>query len=58
MANDNVKAYELIVIWYTGEKEVYAYATEEEAETAAYEYKMVFGNQISWTGTRRRSRIS
>lgn len=58
MENGNVKAYELIVIWETGEKEVYAYATEEEAEAAGDGYKTVFGNQISWTGTRRKSRIS
>lgn len=57
MVNGNVKGYELVVIWETGEKEVHAYATEEEAEAAGDGYKTVFGNQISWTGTRR-SRIS
>ena len=57
MANGNVKGYELVVIWETGKKEVHTYATEEEAQAAGDEYKTVFGNQISWTGTRR-SRIS
>lgn len=57
MANCNGKGYELVVIWETGEKEVHAYATEEEAQAAGDGYKTVFGNQISWTGTRR-SRIS
>ena len=44
---------ELIIIWETGEKEVYTYATEEEAETARKELKMVFGGQIAWAGTKR-----
>lgn len=45
--------YELIIIWETGEKEIYTYATEEEAETACRELRTIFGNQISWVGTRR-----
>lgn len=52
MVNGNFKGYELVVIWRTGEKEVHAYATEEEAEEAGDGYKAVFGNQISWTYTR------
>ena len=44
---------EVIIIWETGEKEIYSYATEEEAETARKELKMVFGEQIAWTGTRK-----
>ena len=45
--------YELVVVWETGEKEIHAYATEEEARAAGDGYKMAFGNQISWTGTRK-----
>lgn len=45
--------FELVVIWETGEKEVFAYKTEERAERAGREMKKVFGNQISWTGTRK-----
>ena len=45
--------YELVVIWETGEKEVHAYATKEEAQAADKGYKMAFGNQISWVGTRK-----
>ena len=45
--------FELVVIWETGEKEVYAYRTEERAERAQQEMKKVFGNQIAWTGTRK-----
>ena len=44
---------ELIIIWETGEKEIYSYATEEEAETARKELKMIFGAQISWAGIRK-----
>ena len=44
--------YETIIIWYTGEKEVYEYDTREEAEKAAEGYRMAFGNQIQWAGTR------
>ena len=45
--------YEVVIIWETGEKEVWAYATEEEAELSCKEYKMVFREQISWIGTRK-----
>ncbi len=50
-------AFELVVIWETGEKEVHAYATEEEARAAGDGYKMAFGNQISWTGTRKAATV-
>lgn len=42
--------YELIIIWSTGEKEVYQYTTREEAEKTELGMRMAFGNQISWTG--------
>ena len=45
--------YEVIVIWETGEKEIYSYITEEEAETSCKGLKMAFGGQISWIGTRK-----
>lgn len=44
--------YELVVIWETGEKEIYAYTTRERAEKTGSEMKKVFGNQITWTGVR------
>lgn len=47
-----MRKYELIIIWLTGEKEIYEYNTREEAEKAEQGYKMAFGNQISWTGIR------
>ena len=45
--------FELVIIWSTGEKEVYGYDTEARAEDAGQNMKMVFGNQISWYGVRR-----
>lgn len=46
--------YELIVIWSTGEKDVYDYETREEAEKGAKNMKMAFGNQVQWTGIDRK----
>ena len=45
--------YELVIVWETGEKEIHAYATEEEALKASKGYRTVFGNQIAWTGVRK-----
>lgn len=45
--------FELIIIWDTGDKDIYTYETQEEAEIIAQGYRTAFGNQISWTGTRR-----
>jgi hypothetical protein len=42
----------LVVIWVTGEKEVYSYNSKEDAEEAERGFWMAFGNQISWTGIR------
>jgi len=42
--------YKLTIIWYTGEKEIYDYTTREEAEKAELGMRMVFGNQIEWSG--------
>ena len=47
--------YELVVVWGTGEMDIYEYTTEEEAEKAGQNMKMVFGGQISWYGTRRKA---
>ena len=45
--------YELIVIWETGEKEIFEYATEEEAQESCNDFRMIFGNQVAWAGTRK-----
>lgn len=39
----------LIIVWDTGEKEEYTYKTREDAEHAASNLKMAFGDQI-WVG--------
>ena len=46
-------AYDLVVIWESGEKNIYPYYTEDEAEDARKSMSMVFGNQISYSYTRR-----
>lgn len=53
-----MKFYELVLIWETGEKEVYSYATEEEAQTSMREFRSIFGNQISWVGVRKKSCVN
>ena len=50
-----MKRYELVVIWDTGEKAVYEHMTEEEAQRSQKYLQFVFGNQISWMGIRKRS---
>lgn len=49
------KDFELVVVWDTGDKDIYEYRTEEEAEKGAERIKMACGNQVAWTGTRRKS---
>lgn len=45
-------AYELIVIWDDGQKEIVEYPTEEKAREIEDGMKMAFGNQIQWMGIR------
>lgn len=44
--------YELVIIWDTGERDIYTYVSEDAAERTAYNMRMVFGKQIAWTGVR------
>ena len=46
--------YELVVIWSTGEKEVYEYDNERDAEKGGANMRKAFGSQISWVGTRKK----
>lgn len=46
-------AYDLVVIWQSGEQNIYPYYTEETAERARKNMSMVFGDQISYSYTRR-----
>lgn len=44
--------WELVLIWTSGEKEIYTYDTKEEAYKGGWNFKQAFGNQIEWTGVR------
>ena len=44
--------YELVIVWSDGDKSIYAYDTEQDAENGAANMRMVFGNQITWAGIR------
>jgi hypothetical protein len=48
--------YELVVIWATGEKDIFPYNSREEAERGENGMLMALGNQISWTGIRKAAR--
>lgn len=45
--------YELVIIWSNGDKDVYTYATEEEAEQGGRGMVMALGSQVAWCGVRR-----
>ena len=45
--------WELVIVWDSGEKQVFKHDTEEDAEKGGRNMKMAFGNQIQWWGTRR-----
>lgn len=45
--------FELIVIWSTGDTNLYEYDTREEAVIGASRMRMAFGKQITWTGVRK-----
>ena len=47
--------FELVVVWDCGGKDVYEYATEEEAEQAGANMRMALGDQIAWYGSRRKA---
>lgn len=38
--------YELVILWYDGDKEVYGYKTEAEAKDAAVRYRIEYGTQV------------
>ena len=44
--------WELVVVWSNGDKDIYEYDTEAQAEKAGRGMKMGNGNQIEWYGTR------
>lgn len=48
--------YELVIIWETGEREIYEYNNLADAETGEINMKTVFGKQIAWIGIREKRR--
>ena len=44
--------YELVIVWANGEKDIYVYASEEDAEDGRAGMLMALGQQIAWAGTR------
>ena len=46
--------YELVIIWDNGDKDIYEYLTEKEAERGELGMRMAFGNQISWSCVRQK----
>lgn len=44
--------YELVVVWDDKSKDIWEYASEEEAEQAGENMRIALGNQIAWCGTR------
>lgn len=46
-----MREYELVIVWDSGEREIYTYKTKAEAIKAKAEWEFVFGNQL-WAGIR------
>lgn len=44
--------FELVIVWETGERDVYEYGDRESAEKGAAGMRMALGNQIRWSGVR------
>ena len=42
--------YKSVIIWSTGEKQVYEYETYTDAVNGEDSMRMAFGNQIQWSG--------
>lgn len=46
--------YELVVVWYTGEKEIYEYDSETEAEQGEENMYLAFGRHQLWCCVRKK----
>ena len=53
LMGDKKMRYELVVVWASGDKDVYQYESREAAEKGERGMRMANGNQISWKGIRR-----
>lgn len=47
--------YELLIIWQTGEKNIYKYSSEQKAQQGEKNMYKVFGNQILFSCINRSS---
>lgn len=45
--------YELVIIWFNGDKNIYTYESREAAEQAGAGMRVALGEQIAWYGVRR-----
>ena len=46
--------YELVVVWETGETDIFEYETEEKALSAGRGMFTALGKQIAWYGVRKK----
>lgn len=47
-------AYELVIVWETGEKDIFEYNSREDAEKSGNGFKVALGEQVAWYGVRRK----
>lgn len=45
--------FELVVVWETGDRDVYKYDSRDSAERHGRDMKMALGDQIAWYGIRK-----
>lgn len=46
------KLYQLVIVWESGEREIYEYASRESAIEVQIGMQNAFGKQIGWMGIR------
>lgn len=46
--------FELVIVWSTGETNIYEYETREDAEQGGENFLLAFGLQVSWWGVRKK----
>jgi hypothetical protein len=52
-----MREYEVVIIWYNGEKNIYdGFPTEDDAAGVEKGFHVAFGNQISWSCVREKLR--
>ena len=46
--------YELVIVWETGDKDIFEYSSRDDAEESMRGFKVAFGEQITWCGVRKK----